>query len=170
MRRKLGVLAAVTLLFATAGAGAETELFEGDLKSLKVGDTARITATISNPLPIEDEIRLKLQGSALMTGLISLSPDDPGLVALAEPNTYRVTVGPDETEDFNFTASATATGQGVLVGVVNSSVSDLANRDELEVRVDSRFTRSGLSAPGLTAPHLFVIVFLAGLALFFRPD
>lgn len=164
------VFVAILCLLATVATGAEAGSFKGDLKSLKVGDKAMVNATIINKLPVDDTVNLKLSGDAIDNGLIGNIKYPPACTPTGNAYECTASVPAEGQTSVNLTVEAMATGQDTLVGIVNSSTTDLTERDTLEVRVGARFQKNVFSAPGITEPFLAVIAGLAGLVIFYRRE
>jgi hypothetical protein len=160
------------LPMATATNHTETDraLFSGDLEALTLGDEARVTATLVNRLPASDTLRLTLSGSAT-AGLIDAEIDSSqsgvhtcsvsGLECLVD-------IESESQRDINITVEATAMGQGVLRGTANSTLTDQAGTDTLDVSVEPTYGQRLVSAPGIMPLHLLVIALAASLVLVLR--
>lgn len=168
--KKLFLVTVILLLLTAAGAAAaddDNDIFSGDLRSLTVGDTAQVTASIYNPLSIDDEICLHFRGNAIPTHLTIIDVSGNAVSGGGScTGAYAVFVENKSQTDVNITVEAGPPGQGVLIGEVNSSTSKLANSDRLDVRVRPRFENTALSAPGITLTQLLVIGLFAGLLVF----
>lgn len=165
--RKLLVVSVIMVLLSVLGAGANANAtFKGDLKSLTVGDTASVNATIINPLPVQDTIRVTFSGSAISSGLLSnFRFQTAGGITCPGAYTCNIDVGANDSRDLQVFVDATSSspGQKVLVGTVNSSTSGLSNKDTLDVRVSPYFGEGLVSAPGIQFVHLAVLAVLAAL-------
>ncbi len=169
MRKAVICTVLLILLAGPIAAQDDEQLFPRDLEDLRVGDETQMTATLSNPLPVEDEIKLSMTGDALMQGLITVDIDssDPE-VYNCNPAQTRCSVGVEAegTKDVTLDVEATAIGQGTLKGVANSSTTGLSSENELSVLVDTGFINTNVSAPGITLVHLLLIGLLGGVAVF----
>lgn len=167
------LLSALLLLFTTIGAAAEETddvIFRGDLESLNLGDKSRVTATIVNELPVQDTIQLTLGGSAVMSGLITVTYDTDPAVRCLNQYTCLVDVPAERQKNVNLTVEATAMGQGVLRGIANSTTTDLASIDTLDVNVGPTYRQTMFSAPGITSLQVLIIALVAGAFIVLRRD
>jgi len=168
------LLGLLILTIPLAGAANDTStedaILRGDLQSLQPGDQARVTATIVNQIAVNDTIRLTLGGSAVNTLITAEVDDGPGAVTCTDPTNKEclVDIPGNERRDVNISVEATSMGQGVLRGTANSTLTDLANSDTLDVSVQPSYGQRFVDAPGITPVHIFVIALMAGTVLLLR--
>lgn len=175
--KRLLLLSMLVLAFSSTASAAndtstEDAILRGDLRSLTIGDEARVTATLVNDLPVQDTIRMTISGSATQ-GLLDVTVDEtPSSITCPGANGLACFVDVDGNgrKDVNLTVEATAMGQGVLKGTANSTTTDLASSDTLDVKIGPQYGRQLVSAPGITAIHILMIAFLAGTVLVFRRE
>ncbi|MFB6265640.1 MAG: hypothetical protein ABEI07_00985, partial [Candidatus Nanohaloarchaea archaeon] len=128
-----------------------------------IGENTTINATVKNPLPLTDRMKVVFKGSAVQKGLIET--DFPSGISCNEQNLEcELTVPAESEEKITIDVTATAIGQGTLVGTVNSTTTQLSSTDRLEVRVKPLFAPVTVSAPGIKEFQLLILA-LAGSLL-----
>lgn len=168
MERRAATLL-VLLLLTTPLVVAQDNGFERDLRTLRIGENDTLEASVSNPLNSPDLLTVVLDGDALSSGIVTLDlPDTENVTCDETEFRCQVEVGSNTTTNFSIGMQATAIGQETLTASVNSSLSQLSARDEIEVRVEPHFAPVTVSAPGITAALLGLIGLLGALVAGYR--
>lgn len=167
MKQFIGAVIFVMLLMPLA-AGQTT--FEGEVASMSVGENVTVNATVVNPLPIEDTLRVVFEGPAIEGGLVTPFYPDNDIDCEQLQSRCDLKMEPNEQKDVRIILEGTAIGQEVLTGTVNSTTTQLSSTDRMEIRVQPYFGRVTVSAPGIQELQIIVLGLLAALAAgyFFR--
>lgn len=167
----LGILVlAVPMATAANDTSTDDAVLRGDLKSLKPGDSGLARATIVNRLGVNDTIRLTIGGPAVNTLITAEVDESPSTVRCIDPGNKEclVDVGANARNDVNITVEAISVGQSVMEGTANSTLTELASSDTLDVSVQPTYGQRFVDAPGITALHILVIALAAGIVLALR--
>ncbi|MDY6789069.1 MAG: hypothetical protein SVV03_03835 [Candidatus Nanohaloarchaea archaeon] len=135
----------------------------GEMDAVQLGVLERrdINISISNLLPVRDEITIRFSGRAV-NGLISGEVDvDNGISCNEDHSACNVSVGGESERKVGLTIAGVSVGSGALVVKAVSQSTQLEAKDRIDVNTRPRTEEGPVSAPGMTLPYFALLILVA---------